>query len=109
MEIMRERERQIEAEGWTIEHDDSHLPGTLAVAGACYALESLNATPGPRIGRGIGQAYRQIAFDAGIPKYWPWEPQWWKPKDERRNLIRAAALIIAEIERLDRAGTKKPS
>jgi hypothetical protein len=27
---------------------------------------------------------------------------WWKPKDRRRDLVRAAALIIAEIERLDR-------
>jgi hypothetical protein len=34
---------------------------------------------------------------------WPWHDDWWKPKDRRRDLIRAAALIVAEIERLDRA------
>jgi hypothetical protein len=27
----------------------------------------------------------------------------WKPEDRRRDLIRAAALLVAEIERLDRA------
>ena len=37
------------------------------------------------------------------PSYWPWEPRWWKPKNPRRDLVRAAALLIAEIERLDRA------
>ena len=31
-----------------------------------------------------------------------WSKDWWKPKDKRRDLIRAAALIVAEIERLDR-------
>ena len=34
---------------------------------------------------------------------WPWAPEWWKPSSYRRNLIKAGALIIAEIERLDRA------
>jgi len=32
-----------------------------------------------------------------------WAREWWKPKDRRRDLIRAAALIVAEIERLDHA------
>ena len=31
-----------------------------------------------------------------------WDSEWWKPKDRRRDLIRAGALIVAEIERLDR-------
>jgi len=34
---------------------------------------------------------------------WPWAEKWWKPKNERRDLVKAAALILAEIERLDRA------
>ena len=38
-----------------------------------------------------------------IPSYWPWAPSWWKPRDKRSNLIRAGALILADIERLDRA------
>lgn len=35
--------------------------------------------------------------------FWPWQRKWWKPKDPRRDLVRAGALIIAEIERIDRA------
>ena len=40
----------------------------------------------------------------GAPFGWPhtWDASWWKPKDRRRDLVRAGALIIAEIERLDR-------
>jgi hypothetical protein len=37
---------------------------------------------------------------------WPWSVQWWKPKDRRRDLVRAGALIVAEIERLDRAAAR---
>jgi hypothetical protein len=37
------------------------------------------------------------------PAFWPWPPEWWKPCDRRANLVRAAALLIAEIERIDRA------
>ena len=81
-DVLAERNRQIEAEGWTPEHDDSHAPGSLADAAACYAG----------------------AFDnQPLPATWPWEVNWWKPKDRRRNLVRAAALLLAEIERLDRA------
>jgi hypothetical protein len=94
-EIERERRRQRSKEGWTLDHDDAHTDGELAQAAACYALPSQHRPRylDPRI--------------AGIPG-WPksWHPSWWKPKDRRRDLIRAAALIVAEIERLDRAKAK---
>jgi hypothetical protein len=38
---------------------------------------------------------------------WPWDRKWWKPTDRRRDLVKAAALILAEIERLDRATIKE--
>jgi hypothetical protein len=76
-DIAAERERQISAEGWTPEHDDAHDDGALAKAAACYAR--------------------------GSRQYWPWARVWWKPRDKRANLVRAGALIVAEIERLDRA------
>lgn len=82
-EIAAERRRQIGEEGWTPEHDDEHRTGEMAQAAACYALR---ATP-----------LLDLAHDA-----WPWSDAWWKPKDLRHDLIRAAALIVAEIERLDR-------
>lgn len=87
-EIAAERQRQIDAEGWTPEHDDGHVAGQLATAGACYALgDNSDLTP---------ELFQAL---------WPWSPKWWKPKDRRRDLIRAAALLVAEIERLDRAGS----
>ena len=82
-DVIAERERQQTVEGWTHEHDDKHTDGEMAQAAACYAL-----------------ARRAVSCD-GLPM-WPWN-RWWKPKDRRRDLVRAGALILAEIERLDRA------
>ncbi len=83
-EIAAERRRQIDVEGWTADHDLQHPNGELAEAAAAYALADGPDAP--------------LVIDG-----WPWEARWWKPKDRRRNLIRAAALIVAEIERLDRS------
>lgn len=37
-------------------------------------------------------------------KIWPWDKSWWKPTpdDRIRELIKAGALIAAEIDRLQR-------
>lgn len=86
-DVLAERERQRTVEGWSPEHDDEHDGGALAHAAGCYAL---------------GDKLRKSG-STGVPQHWPWEPQWFKPKDRRRDLVRAGALIIAEIERLDRA------
>jgi hypothetical protein len=91
-DIAAERQRQQQAEGWTVHHDDMHTHGEMARAAACYALHATAAgDPSPS----------EIVFVCN--QYWPWDYHWWKPKDARRDLIRAAALILAEIERLDRA------
>lgn len=90
-EIAAERRRQIEVKGFTPEHDDKHhRNGELAEAGASYALHAA-LTDLQRIKKGNK-----------LPKFWPWQDWWWKPKGRRRDLIRAGALIVAEIERLDR-------
>lgn len=92
-DIIAERRRQVEVEGWTPEHDDTHAKGEMAIAAACYAV------PGAiEWGSWVYRARRVLK--------WPWERKWWKPKDRRRDLVRAGALIIAEIERLDRAAAK---
>jgi hypothetical protein len=88
VDVLTERRRQIIEEGWTAEHDDQHHNKELAIAGACYAL-------GPSH---VWLRVRTRAEQIG----WPWSPEWWKPKNHRRDLVRAAALMIAEIERLDR-------
>lgn len=90
-DIMLERARQMNVEGWTPEHDDDHSDGSLAQAAACYALgrRKLESLGGHRV------------------DLWPWEDEAWKPKDARRNLVRAAALLVAEIERIDRQAAGK--
>ena len=91
-DVLLERKRQIKVEGWSHSHDDNHDAGALAAAGAAYALEaSCKLNP-----------YSQQGLEAGPPEFWTWDTKWWKPKDPRRDLVRAAALIIAEIERMDR-------
>jgi uncharacterized coiled-coil protein SlyX len=87
-DIMAERARQQSVEGWTPEHDDEHVRGEIASAAAAYAVAGLEG--GEAISIGI----------------WPWSREWWKPKDRRRDLVRAGALIVAEIERLDRANAR---
>lgn len=87
-DVLAERRRQIEKEGWTPEHDDEHSEGQMASAAACYALASY------------------LGNDWSPAEHWPWDAEWWKPSDRRRNLVKAAALILAEIERLDRAKGK---
>lgn len=79
--IAAERRRQVESEGWTPEHDDEHDTEEMAFAAACYVTAGEGEPP---------------------PAIWPWDWKWWKPKGRVRNLIRAGALIVAEIERLQR-------
>jgi len=39
-DVLAERQRQVTAEGWTPEHDDSHKAGSLAAAAACYTFNA---------------------------------------------------------------------
>lgn len=84
-DVIAERKRQIGSEDFTETHDSNHDQGRLAAAGGCYALYA-DAFPN------TGQP----------PPQWPWEDDWWKPKNFRRDMVRAAALLIAEIEKFDR-------
>lgn len=91
-DIREERVRQMHVEGWTPDHDDTHLRGEMAKAAAAYAYGST-----------IGSTSRSWWFPADM---WPWDKSWWKLSTPRRDLVKAAALIVAEIERLDRAARK---
>lgn len=95
-EIGLERARQVEAEGFDEAHDDAHDKGELARAAAAYCVQASYSD----------KVQRERAKHGQPPVVWPfrWSWAWWKPKDRRRNLVRAAALIVAEIERLDRGG-----
>ena len=84
--VLAERARQIAAEGWTPEADDSYNPGVLALHGGLYACH----------------AYDNLTKNRA-PEGWQWDEKWWKSKDPRSNLVKAGALILAEIERIDRS------
>lgn len=102
-EIAAERERQVAEEGWSADHDDHHTDRSLAAAAASYAwLASLHElSRKEQIRR---RSFRESGVHATIHDLWPrsWADKWFKPKTRRRDLIRAAALIVAEIERIDR-------
>lgn len=107
--IAKERERQLEKEGWTAEHDEQHTEGELALVAALYA------TPIPLFAL-------EERNDGGVQIYdpWPWfetveitryndgatyqRKAWDKRKkhDKLRRLVIAGALIAAEIDRLQR-------
>ncbi|MEE4461971.1 hypothetical protein V2S84_07535 [Azotobacter chroococcum] len=87
-DVLTERRRQIEQEQWCPEHDDQYTRGQLASAAASYATSAYWHA----IGHGTYEP----------PPRWPWGESNWKPTTARRDLVKAGALILAEIERLDR-------
>lgn len=91
--IAEERQRQIEKEGWTPEHDDEHKAGELANAAAYYAM-----TDGT-----IDFINSRWGEDNHL-YIWPFELEWLKrtPENRIRELQKAGALIAAEIDRLNR-------
>jgi hypothetical protein len=88
--IARERTRQKTQEGWTDEHDDEHDNGELVEAAVTYALEATFNAPT------VAGTWKE--------QFWPWDDEWFKLKDNDpiRNLVKAGALIAAEIDRLQR-------
>jgi hypothetical protein len=98
-EIAAERRRQVDAEGWTPDHDDEHNNGEIARAAACYARAGAESDPEMR--RRLTDPYENFRFTP-LREMWPWGWNWFKATDRRRDLVKAGALIVAEIERLDR-------
>lgn len=95
-EIEYERNRQMMEEGWTEDYDDKHTCGELAKAAACYAAPyDIFRYLSPDHTRPL----RHLFYDV-----WPWEVHQDKRRkhSRRRSLVIAGALIVAEIERLDR-------
>lgn len=81
-EIAAERQKQVGI-GYSPTSDDAYVDRELARASAAYALNGAQQNAGSL--------------------FWPWPGHTWQPADARRDLVRAAALAVAEIERLDRA------
>ncbi len=95
--IAEERQRQIEIEGWTKEHDAQHKDCELVKAAICYADPN------------IYYNRENILIKYRVPnKFWPkqWDIHWFKPTDRIRDLVKAGALIAAEIDRLQTENNK---
>lgn len=124
--IATERQRQIDVEGYAPEHDDEHTPGSLRRAAATYLLacRAIDGAAGwLRDAQKLGEPYltdakasvadplgkyygRDHDGNVNVPSdgEWPFDAEWWKPSnDPVRNLVKAGALIAAEIDRLLRA------
>jgi len=89
--IAAERERHVTVEGWTKEGDAQHVNGELARAAAAYAIP--------------------YEYHSERRQLWPknWDRQMWKPTPENRikELVKAGALIAAEIDRLNNLEQKE--
>jgi hypothetical protein len=117
--IAAERQRQIDVEGWTPEHDDAHDDGSLALAAICYAAPE--------------QLFVQRNTALGVSFFDPWPDSWDDRWDKRRSygdgpdaqigiadpgtysdeeqldlLVKAGALFAAEIDRRLRAARMAP-
>ena len=87
--IAAERARQIEKEGWSAGHDDGHGDGALRNAAEAY-LKHLRT-------RWADWVWDRVR----PPGMWPWGKKDFKPtEDPIRQLVKAGALIAAEIDRL---------
>jgi hypothetical protein len=95
--IAEERNRQITQEGFDAEHDRRIDSGDLSFAAISYT----------RVAR-TQLTWGNTFTDFKIPEVWPFHPVWWKPSgDPIRNLVKAGALIAAEIDRLQNEGGEK--
>lgn len=99
--ILAERRRQRAVEGYDNAHDDGHVDGELRIVAQAYYWHAVGSN---------SLAYQLVPIvdaktgkpETKIPLPWPWAPKWWKPKTPERDLERAGALCVAEIERLER-------
>lgn len=99
-DVLAERKRQIQKEGWSAYGDDQYRDQELARAAASYAYPLPKLTAQERF---HPETINLAVLSKRPPADWPWNEDWWKPTTQRRNLVKAGALILAEIERLDRA------
>lgn len=86
-DVIAERRRQVEVEGYTLDHDDDHGNGELPSAAAWLALPD----------------EVKAVLDVNDLSFWPFDLVDCKQKDRRKELVQAAALLVAEIERIDRS------
>ena len=90
--IAEERLRQIIEEGYTSKYDDRYDHNQLALAAACYCLPA-----------SVRSSHNFDLRGTTMRKsLWPWKDEYWKPSNDNRirELVKAGALIAAEIDHL---------
>lgn len=106
LDVIDERRRQLLGEGFAPEKDDEYRTGELTRAALSYSTRA--AVWLKMRGSGHDEVdIERMASAAAVPSTWPWSRRWWKPHGLRRCLVIAAALLLAEIERLDRAEAER--
>lgn len=87
-----ERNRQIEQLGYDIKHDELYSKNELADAAICYACA-------PEI---RDQDDEETGTSLNVV-LWPWDEKYWKPtpNDRKKELVKAGALIAAQIDRIN--------
>lgn len=96
-DVLAERRRQINELGYTPDHDDDHVCGEISAYAAVYAMP-----PAARDWDASNTGYGSTFREALTPINWK-VPE---DKDRREELVNATAMLIAEIERIDRAAQK---
>ncbi len=106
-DVLAERERQMKEEGYTPAHDDNHVHGELALAAALYALPYEATLGGEPLLKQDDFIGLHMALELACAPGWDLKPE----PDIRKRLVKSGALILAEIERLDRISISiaKPS
>jgi hypothetical protein len=90
-DVLAERVRQIDVDGFTIDRDLRLHPSELALASASY------------VNTAVDQLHGRDWPPAKHPDTWPWQREAWRPGDARANLVKGAAILLAAIDRIDHA------
>ena len=103
--IAAERARQIEKEGWSGEHDDRYQHDELLWAAVVYTTPPEKRKMVTRSTASMGMPLDRGDAVWQEPEHWPWDIEWYKPtpEDRVRELVKAGALLAAEIDRLQRS------
>lgn len=89
--ILRERMDQVEKHGFDIAHDDAHSDGEIVEGALAYVMA------------GAAIDADRASHVPGIEaSHWPWS-ELFKPTDALTCYVKAAAMLMAEADRLIRA------
>lgn len=96
--VVAERRRHVVDLGYTSNHDAIHSKGQMVTAGMCYAREAEQQLENGDI---MWDGTDEPDPENTLSRFWPWGEEFWNPSpDPVRNLVKAASLMIAEIDRI---------